>query len=796
MQGLGAAWADPLAGHPRYESVRVLGRGSHSLVQLCRDRATGEAVAVKLIQRGWDPAQSKYVERELLNHQDLSASRHPHIVEFREVFLTPSHLCVVMEYVEGENLQQFLANTGGRASEALARFLFQQLVLALDFCHRKGKVSRDVKLANTLLALADNQLPLVKLCDFGYSKDTVMHSAPASQVGTALFVAPEVMHNFSNRPYDGAQADVWSCGIVLFVLLFGRHPFLRPEDAALSDQQQMLALFTRTARESFTMLPAEAATISPECVDMLVRMLQTNPAMRITMTAIQVHPWFKCGLPDGAGVMNTVILREEAGMVLRQSPSDLRALVQQAAQLDPVMLSQRFGGGMQAASVQQHQQQQHQQQHQQQQQQQHQQQQQMLLMQQQQQQQQQQQMAMMQQQQAMMQQQQQQQQAMSSSMQQGYSAMATSGMASAQAQPSYSTASDGAMATGSPLHQQQHHQQQQQQHAAMMQQQMALQQQQQHHQQQQQQQQQQQHHHHQWAVAQQQQEQQRQHQQRQAQQQHAAAQVAAMAAQPGRVVTSSEQLVAQLQSADLEKVLGSDAQLDTFASLSSLPLLDPGDVDALLAELGEDAGPLPGAGGAPPAASAGAAPGGRAPSPTSALSGGAAASAPAQLGAGGGEVQSAGPSWCSAPPPAAGAEAHHRLAGTAGPGAGGGGGSAGAAGSGQPGAGDGPAAGGISDEDLAPFLVGDGDGDGDDDAAASLRMSSAQLDLRKLSDMLCGGSEAQLLEGSLWHKICRDMSFRRTLREQDLEELRAMSLGPQEGGASGSGGEQQRGPQQ
>lgn len=69
-----------------------------------------------------------------------------------------------------------------RASEALARFLFQQLVLALDFCHRKGKVSRDVKLANTLLALAANQLPLVKLCDFGYSKDTMMHSAPASQV--------------------------------------------------------------------------------------------------------------------------------------------------------------------------------------------------------------------------------------------------------------------------------------------------------------------------------------------------------------------------------------------------------------------------------------------------------------------------------------------------------------------------------------------------------------------------------------------------------------------------------------
>jgi serine/threonine protein kinase len=88
------------------------------------------------------------------------------------------------------------------------------------------------------------------------------------------------MHNFSNQPYDGAQADVWSCGIVLFVLLFGRHPFLRPEDSGLSDQQQMLALFTRTARENFAMAPGEAGSISPECGDLLGRMLQTRPALR------------------------------------------------------------------------------------------------------------------------------------------------------------------------------------------------------------------------------------------------------------------------------------------------------------------------------------------------------------------------------------------------------------------------------------------------------------------------------------------------------------------------------------
>jgi hypothetical protein len=88
------------------------------------------------------------------------------------------------------------------------------------------------------------------------------------------------MHNFSNRPYDGALADVWSCGIVLFILLFGRHPFLRPEDLSLPDHRQMLALFTRTASEEFSMLPHEAAAISRECGDLLARMLQTKPHLR------------------------------------------------------------------------------------------------------------------------------------------------------------------------------------------------------------------------------------------------------------------------------------------------------------------------------------------------------------------------------------------------------------------------------------------------------------------------------------------------------------------------------------
>ncbi|WIA34830.1 hypothetical protein OEZ86_013128 [Tetradesmus obliquus] len=347
------SWSDPLHGNPRYESIRTLSTGTRSFVQLAVDRSTGEQVAIKFTQRGWDDNQMKYLLRELLIHQELSACRHPHIVELRDVFLTPLHLAAVCEFVDGEDLQLFLANTGGRVSEALGRFLFQQLVLALDFVHRRGKVCRGVKLANTLLALAPGQLPLVKLADFGFSKDVGQHGAPQSQVGTALFVAPEVMHNFNHAPYDGAAVDVWAAGIVLFILLFGRHPFLRPEDSSLPEQQQMLALFTRTAASQFCLLPEEALAITPACADLLSHVLQTNPASRYGMAQIQAHPWFKQGLPEGAAAMNETILADVASRPIsyKQAPEVLAAMLRAGQMLDPSLLAQRFASSAAAAAV-------------------------------------------------------------------------------------------------------------------------------------------------------------------------------------------------------------------------------------------------------------------------------------------------------------------------------------------------------------------------------------------------------------------------------------------------------------
>jgi serine/threonine-protein kinase SRK2 len=115
---------DPFAHHPHYEPLGALSSGAHqhaasaARLVLARDRRTNERVAVKLVPRGWssdDPLRAKVAARELLLHQALSLGGHPHVLGFREAFLSPTHLCVAMEYVEGgEDLRRFLLNTGGR----------------------------------------------------------------------------------------------------------------------------------------------------------------------------------------------------------------------------------------------------------------------------------------------------------------------------------------------------------------------------------------------------------------------------------------------------------------------------------------------------------------------------------------------------------------------------------------------------------------------------------------------------------------------------------------------------------
>lgn len=313
---------DPLQGHIRFQKVADLARGTFGLVQLALDLSTSRHVAIKFIERG--DKVTKNVLREIVNHKRLS---HPHIIRLQEVFLTPDYLAIVLEYAAGGNMFQLVLQRKS-LSENDARWFFQQIIIALDYCHRVGVANRDIKLENTLLSRAER--PVVKICDFGYSKDENLQSAPGSRVGTPAYLAPEVILTTQGNKYNAKAADVWSCGVILYIMLTAAYPFSRPEDQRLSPSARLHAMMQRTLNVEFSV--PQQLNISPEGRDLLRRILVRNPIERLTLQQVMQHSWFCSNLPAGVADMNARIL-SQADAVVHETWQDMQAtecIVQEA----------------------------------------------------------------------------------------------------------------------------------------------------------------------------------------------------------------------------------------------------------------------------------------------------------------------------------------------------------------------------------------------------------------------------------------------------------------------------------
>ncbi|XWS41957.1 hypothetical protein CRYUN_Cryun17cG0126900 [Craigia yunnanensis] len=272
----------------RYDFVKDIGSGNFGVARLMRDKVSKELVAVKYIERG--DKIDENVQREIINHKSL---RHPNIVRFKEVILTPTHLAIVMEYASGGELFERIS-AAGRFNEDEARFFFQQLISGVSYCHAMQVCHRDLKLENTLLD--GSPAPRLKICDFGYSKSSVLHSQPKSTVGTPAYIAPEVL---LRQEYDGKIADVWSCGVTLYVMLVGGYPFEDPDEP--KD-------FRKTIQRILTVqysIP-DFVQISPECQHLISRIFVADPTARITIPEIRNHEWFLKYLPADLMDENTM----------------------------------------------------------------------------------------------------------------------------------------------------------------------------------------------------------------------------------------------------------------------------------------------------------------------------------------------------------------------------------------------------------------------------------------------------------------------------------------------------------
>ena len=274
----------------QYEVGRIIGKGASSQVFAATHRATGEERAVKRIYKPKCCRTARATRRLRDEVRVLSSIRHRHIVEMREVFETPDELYVVMERCEGGELfDRIIAK--GSFSEAEAAKVMRQLLSALADCHSKGVMHRDVKPENLLLTGEGWEL---KLSDFGLVKtlsdmdeseeDVVSPDSTLDQrfrraethtlCGSPYYMAPEVC----GREKYGPAVDVWSSGVVLFILLTGAPPWERPPTFGRAPDLDV---------------GRDLGHVSHDAVDLILKMLRPFPGDRCTAEEALQHPWLQ-----------------------------------------------------------------------------------------------------------------------------------------------------------------------------------------------------------------------------------------------------------------------------------------------------------------------------------------------------------------------------------------------------------------------------------------------------------------------------------------------------------------------
>ncbi|KAL2488553.1 CBL-interacting serine/threonine-protein kinase 10 [Forsythia ovata] len=260
----------------RYELGRLLGQGTFAKVYYARSISTGQSVAIKVMdkEKVMRVGLVAQIKREI---SIMRLVRHPNIVHLYEVMATKTKIYFVMEYAKGGEL--FNKVSRGKLKEDVARKYFLQLINAVDFCHSRGVYHRDLKPENLLLDEIEN----LKISDFGLSalaeskrQDGLLHTT----CGTPAYVAPEVINR---KGYEGAKADIWSCGVILFVLLAGYLPF---------HDSNLMEMYRKIGKAEFrcpSWFPQEVRRL-------LSRILDPNPNTRISIARIKDNSWFKRGL--------------------------------------------------------------------------------------------------------------------------------------------------------------------------------------------------------------------------------------------------------------------------------------------------------------------------------------------------------------------------------------------------------------------------------------------------------------------------------------------------------------------
>ncbi|KAJ0985784.1 hypothetical protein J5N97_004140 [Dioscorea zingiberensis] len=282
----------------KYEVGRTIGEGTFAKVKFAQNTETGESVAMKVLDRATiiKHKMADQIKREI---SIMKLVRHPHVVRLHEVLASRTKIYIILEFITGGELFDKIVRHG-KLSEADSRRYFQQLIDGVDYCHSKRVYHRDLKPENLLLDSLGN----LKISDFGLS------ALPAQGVsllrttcGTPNYVAPEVL---GHKGYDGAIADVWSCGVILYVLMAGYLPF---------DDVDLMTLYGKIEKAEFS-----CPSWFPVGAKYLInRILDPNPASRIRIEDIRNDEWFKKNYTPVKPIENEVVNLDDINAAFEDS---------------------------------------------------------------------------------------------------------------------------------------------------------------------------------------------------------------------------------------------------------------------------------------------------------------------------------------------------------------------------------------------------------------------------------------------------------------------------------------------
>jgi len=268
-----------------YRVGRTLGTGTFGKVKLAQRLADGQMVAIKCLNRNRIvfAAQGERLAREI---RLLKLLNHPNVIRLHEVLHTPSEILMVMEYVHGGDLLEVL-NTQPRFREEQVRAIFAQICCGVSFCHSLGVAHRDLKPENILLERVGDDFQ-IRVADFGLS--TIMQAGQllSTSCGSPHYVAPEILNFDGTARYDGREADVWSLGVILHVLLCYRLPF----------EADSTTLLYKKIRQGLPSLPPHVSELATQ---LLGGMLEVSPERRWTLEQVVRSEWLSLDVEAPTG---------------------------------------------------------------------------------------------------------------------------------------------------------------------------------------------------------------------------------------------------------------------------------------------------------------------------------------------------------------------------------------------------------------------------------------------------------------------------------------------------------------